>query len=127
MEDDNMQIFLPQHVYFVSSNTRFRPRQVITPDTFKGLQSLERLDLHKNRIEVIGDKTFRDLQTLKTLDLQENSLKYIAPNGFHGLQRLQRLNLQVYMCVCVSIGACASVCVLRPCHNHLFSLFSAGQ
>lgn len=73
-------------------------RQVITPDTFKGLRALERLDLHKNRIEVIGDLTFQDLQALRVLDLQENSLKYIAPKSFFGLANLLQLNLQVRRC-----------------------------
>ena len=70
--------------------------QAIVPDTFKGLKSLERLDLHKNRIEVIGDMTFQDLEALQEIDLKENSLKYIAPKSFYGLSKLQKLDLQVW-------------------------------
>lgn len=84
--------------FFCYSRPVLLLRQVITPDTFKGLRALERLDLHKNRIEVIGDLTFQDLQALRVLDLQENSLKYIAPKSFFGLANLLQLNLQVRRC-----------------------------
>ena len=69
--------------------------QVIVPSTFKGLKSLEILDLHRNMLEVIGDSTFRSLKRLRVLDLHGNSIKYLAPDSFLGLAKLEKLHLQV--------------------------------
>jgi len=61
---------------------------------FKGLRSLETLNLNCNNLTELDDDIFEDLSNLSTLNLLRNGLKYLNSNLFHRLINLKELNLR---------------------------------
>ena len=61
---------------------------------FKGLKSLQELDLANSTLEVIEDETFRHLPHLRKLDLSYNPVLFGICNGtLMGLNNLEELNM----------------------------------
>ena len=60
---------------------------------FRGLSSLQRLDLGGNSLASLPANVFNDLPSLQTLDLDGNSLASLSANAFDGLSSLERLDL----------------------------------
>ena len=67
---------------------------VIHQHSFKGLISLESLDLHSMTIEKLQKSCFYDLLSLRTLNLSDNRLDSLQSNTFYGLQILNKLDLR---------------------------------
>lgn len=65
----------------------------IDPNTFIGLEKLEKLLLNDNEIEEIDVKLFDGLKNLKSLWMHNIKLKRIDPNTFKGLDKLEKLLL----------------------------------
>ena len=65
----------------------------LTPDSFKGYDMLETLELGNNNIYTIKDNIFSPLTNLKTMRLSYNQISYISEHGFAGLEKLEELNL----------------------------------
>ncbi|XP_078420409.1 immunoglobulin superfamily member 10 [Cetorhinus maximus] len=65
----------------------------LTSDSFVGLQSLELLMLHSNKIQEIPDKAFKDLQSLQVLKMSYNKVKALNGETFHGLRNIVRLHM----------------------------------
>ena len=65
----------------------------VTPDSFRGLHWLGRLELCYNGIEVVPLGAFRDLLNLRELDLSWNQMKLIDAAVFLGLKSLRTLDL----------------------------------
>ena len=65
----------------------------LTPDSFKGYDMLESLELGNNNIYTIKDNIFSPLTNLKTMRLSYNQISYISEHGFAGLEKLEELNL----------------------------------
>jgi len=61
---------------------------------FKGLRSLETLNLNGNNLTELQDDIFEDLSNLSTLNLLRNGLTYLNPNLLHRLINLKELNLR---------------------------------
>ena len=66
---------------------------VIHQHSFKGLKSMEVLDLHGVDIVLLQKKCFYDLKSLKVLNISHNHLQSINENVFHGLASLDKLDL----------------------------------
>lgn len=62
-------------------------------DSFVGLDSLQILDLSKNKIQRIENGTF-SLKTLQILKLSDNKICNISENAFESLQALETLLLE---------------------------------
>jgi len=67
----------------------------ISSKAFKGLESLETLDLEYNEIREIDENAFSDLVRLKQLKLKSNYLVRIKSHSFSGLQNLGQLSLEI--------------------------------
>ncbi|KAK2192054.1 hypothetical protein NP493_40g08029 [Ridgeia piscesae] len=65
----------------------------VTPDTFRGLHWLGRLELADNGLEVISAGAFEDLLNLRELDLSWNRLQEVDAAVFSGLKSLRTLDL----------------------------------
>lgn len=65
----------------------------ITAGMFKGLVSLEELDLSFSKIEKIDINAFKDCVKLEKLDLSKNEIKELGKGVFSGLGALKSLDL----------------------------------
>uniref|UniRef100_A0A3B1KCC1 LRRCT domain-containing protein n=1 Tax=Astyanax mexicanus TaxID=7994 RepID=A0A3B1KCC1_ASTMX len=105
----SLEIILLDHVMRIES---------LAKNTFKGRQSLQRLNLSGNRLSrfsdsilrplsslaelildenllsEIRDSNFRELRNLKVLSLSHNRLSWIHPSAFKGLHKLEVLKLK---------------------------------
>ncbi|KAG9271469.1 TLR4 interactor with leucine rich repeats-like [Astyanax mexicanus] len=105
----SLEIILLDHVMRIES---------LAKNTFKGQQSLQRLNLSGNRLSrfsdsilrplsslaelildenllsEIRDSNFRELRNLKVLSLSHNRLSWIHPSAFKGLHKLEVLKLK---------------------------------
>lgn len=61
---------------------------------FKGLTSLQHLDLQHNKIESVESKNFLDLRSLRFLKLSSNKISRISNDSFESLVKLEELHLE---------------------------------
>lgn len=61
---------------------------------FKGMTSLQHLDLQHNKIESIESKNFHDLKSLRYLKLSFNKINRISNDSFESLVKLEELHLE---------------------------------
>ena len=66
---------------------------VIYQHSFKGLWSIDVLDLHGAAIEQLQKNCFYDLRSLKVLNISNNLLESLNGDVFHGLALLNKLDL----------------------------------
>lgn len=67
---------------------------MLTEESFKGLESLETLNLTNNRLQRISSATFSHLLSLKLLNLSSNSMQEVSSNAFANLANLTTLSLR---------------------------------
>jgi Leucine-rich repeat (LRR) protein len=67
--------------------------EIIKANTFKGLIKLKHLNLSFNKINKIDKSAFKELICLEKFDLSFNNLKFIPKNSFSSLVNLKELNL----------------------------------
>ncbi|XP_012138324.1 uncharacterized protein LOC100882867 isoform X1 [Megachile rotundata] len=61
---------------------------------FRNLESIERISVAGNRLEMIDQATFSDLQNLSRIDLSDNRIEHIENGAFVGLIGLYELYLR---------------------------------
>lgn len=67
---------------------------VLTSDICNSLPYLNRIDVHKNAIEIVDEDAFVNCSSLTKVELYENKIKQINPNTFNQNLRLQYIYLQ---------------------------------
>lgn len=76
----------------------------LNPKNFKGLTSLELLDLHRNKIEYIDTQDLRELTSLRFLDLSDNYINGLADDSFIKLTKLEVLDLENNQIKCIAFS-----------------------
>jgi uncharacterized protein YwqG len=77
----------------------------IDKNTFKGLCSLESLELQNGQISEIGPGSFIELSHLVELDLAGNSIADLPENTWQGLGKVENLNLGYNRLTSLRLGA----------------------
>ncbi|XP_026218230.1 leucine-rich repeat-containing G-protein coupled receptor 5 isoform X2 [Anabas testudineus] len=64
-----------------------------TLPSFSGCESIQKIDLHHNKIEELLENTFHGLMSLRSVDLSWNHLLSVKQNSFSALPALTKLDL----------------------------------
>ncbi|XP_028255696.1 leucine-rich repeat-containing G-protein coupled receptor 5-like isoform X2 [Parambassis ranga] len=67
--------------------------QIQTLPSFSACESIQKIDVHHNKIEVLEENTFTGLMSLRSLDLSWNRLSSVRPHSFSALPALTKLDL----------------------------------
>ena len=77
----------------IQSGTHYGNIEIIEADAFKGMPSLQRLDLTRNKITLLAVGAFNGLESLELLELYDNKITLFRTGVFDGLRALQELYL----------------------------------
>ncbi|XP_014373681.2 slit homolog 1 protein-like [Alligator sinensis] len=92
---------------------------------FSSLERLQKLDIQRNEITVLGSSFSTGLNSLRDLILSYNRLQKLYYRNFQNFENLQKLNFQNNNISSIETGAFRSLTRLRQLHlqnNHLLSL-----
>lgn len=88
---------------------------VINSGTFIGLESLRVLNISHNIISSLPDNVFEGLSQLNTLDLRGNPIQQFSSSVFHGLDSLKTLVSDLYLLCCIRPSTVSeSQCLPKP-------------
>lgn len=88
----NLKSLIISHNRYI--NSKLSDKKQLKNGVFDGLDQLEKLKLHNNRIHTIEKDVFRNLSNLVSLDLSFNHLTQIDPDLFNQTLNLIELNLR---------------------------------
>uniref|UniRef100_H3ACF0 Si:ch211-159i8.4 n=1 Tax=Latimeria chalumnae TaxID=7897 RepID=H3ACF0_LATCH len=94
-------------------NFGFNNIQTVGSQGFAGLERLELLMLHGNKIPSLSEGTFQQLRSLQVLKLSYNKLRVVSWNTFGGLSALHRLHLDHNQIELIYPGAFIGLTALR--------------
>ena len=87
---DDLQTYIYlQEMYFVRSHL-----EIISPKAFRGLHSLQILDLEGNKLSAVRRHHFADIFSLRMLSLKNNPIRQIESRSFENMKELEVLNLE---------------------------------